>query len=165
MDKTYGIAMGVNVYCEEGYISNNAAFQYNGTLIKEFELTEEDTRINFIKAVRSRDIKSQNAHVLDGHLSASLVHMANISYRAGGNASNEEIRERVRGKTGFEESFERFDNHMYANRIDLKKMPVTLGPMLSFNPTKEIFTGDFEVEANKLVRPEYRPPFIIPDKV
>ena len=165
MDKTYGIAMGVNVYCEEGYISNNAAFQYNGKLIKEFEPTGEDTRINFIKAVRSRDIKSQNAHVLDGHLSASLVHMANISYRAGGNASNEAIRERVRGKTGFEESFERFDNHMYANRIDLKKMPVTLGPMLSFNPTKEIFTDDFEVEANKLVRPEYRPPFIIPDKV
>jgi len=165
MDKFYGISLGVNVYCEDGYISNNAAYQYNGKLIKEFEPTGEDTRINFINSLISRDIKSQNAHVLDGHLSATLVHMANISYRVGKKASNDEIRERIQGMTGLKESFERFDNHLYANRIDLKKIPFKLGPMLTFNPSGESFTGDFAGEANKLVRPDYRQPFVIPDKV
>ncbi len=165
MDKIYGTTLGVNVYCEEGYISNNGAYQYNGTLIEKFEPTGEDTRVNFLNAVRSRDIKSQNAHILDGHLSATLVHMANISYRVGNKLTNDEIRERIQGITSLEESFERFDNHLYANRIDLKKMPVKLGPMLTFNSSSESFTGDFTEEANKMVKPEYRQPFVIPNKV
>ena len=37
---------------------------------------------NFIQCVRSRELP--NADVLDGHLSALLVHYANISYRTGG---------------------------------------------------------------------------------
>ena len=165
MDRIYGTTLGVNVYCEEGYISNNGAYQYNGTLIKEFEPTGEDTRVNFLNAVRSRDIKSQNAHILDGHLSATLVHMANISYRVGNNLTNDEIRERIRGTTGLQDTFERFDNHLYANRIDLKENPVRLGPMLTFNSSAESFSGDFSDEANRMVKPEYRKQFTIPDKV
>jgi len=165
MDKIYGISLGVNVYCEDGYVSNNAAYQYNGRLIKEFESSGESLRVNFINSIRSREVKSQNAHVLDGHLSMALVHMANISYRMGKKSSNEEIRERIQGMKGIKKSFEQFDNHLYANRINLKKMPVKLGPMLTFSSDKETFTGDFSEEANKLVRPEYRQPFVIPDKV
>jgi len=38
---------------------------------------------NFLDAVRSRNYKDLNGDVLEGHLSAALVHMANISYRTG----------------------------------------------------------------------------------
>ncbi|MBI3696604.1 MAG: Gfo/Idh/MocA family oxidoreductase [Acidobacteria bacterium] len=38
---------------------------------------------NFIKAVRSRKVSDLNAPIEEGHLSATLVHLANISYRLG----------------------------------------------------------------------------------
>jgi len=38
---------------------------------------------NFIDAVRSRKREDQNAEILEGHLSASLCHLANASYRVG----------------------------------------------------------------------------------
>ena len=38
---------------------------------------------NFLKAVRSRNRKDLTCDIEDGHLSAALVHMANISYRTG----------------------------------------------------------------------------------
>jgi hypothetical protein len=38
---------------------------------------------NFLDAVRSRKIDSLAAGIEDGHLSAALCHMANISYRTG----------------------------------------------------------------------------------
>jgi len=40
-------------------------------------------RQNFIKAVRSRNLSDLNADILEGHLSSSLCHLANISYRLG----------------------------------------------------------------------------------
>ena len=39
---------------------------------------------NFLKAVQSRRVSDLNCDVLEGHLSAALCHMANISYRTGG---------------------------------------------------------------------------------
>jgi len=165
MDTWYGVPAGIVVYCEDGYIGNNSAYKNNGRLIKTFESTREGTKENFINAVRSRDLKSQNATVLDGHLSMALVHMGNISYRLGQGTSNGEVRERIKGTTGLEESFERIDNHLYANRIDLKKSSIQLGPMLTFDAASEKFTGDYAAEANKLVRPGYRKPWVIPDKV
>ena len=38
---------------------------------------------NFVKAVKSRDRKDQNAEILEGHLSSALCHLGNISYRLG----------------------------------------------------------------------------------
>jgi len=38
---------------------------------------------NFITAVRSRKMSDLNAEIEEGHLSAALVHLANISYRLG----------------------------------------------------------------------------------
>ena len=38
---------------------------------------------NFIAAVRSRRQQDLNADILEGHYSAALCHLANISYRLG----------------------------------------------------------------------------------
>ena len=165
MDKRFGIDLGVIMYCEDGYVINDSAYENNGKLIRKFKNTSENNRANFISTVRSRDAKSQNASVLDGHLSAALVHMGNISLRVGNEKSNNEIRERIKEEKSLEESFERLDNHLYANRIDLKKTPVKLGPVLQFDPQKERFTGDLSNEANKYITRDYRKPFEIPDLV
>ncbi len=38
---------------------------------------------NFVKAVRSRKVEDLNGDIAEGHLSAALCHLANISYRLG----------------------------------------------------------------------------------
>ncbi len=43
----------------------------------------EDHFYNFIEAMRSRRVEDLNCDILEGHLSAVLFHMANISYRLG----------------------------------------------------------------------------------
>jgi hypothetical protein len=40
-------------------------------------------RKNFIDAMRSRDAGDSHADIIEGHLSSSLCHLANISYRLG----------------------------------------------------------------------------------
>ena len=57
---------------------------------------------NFLKAVRSRNQKDLTCDIEDGHLSAALVHMANISYRTG-------------RKLHFDPKSERFVNDAEAN--------------------------------------------------
>ncbi len=38
---------------------------------------------NFIKALKSRNVKDLNAEVTEGHLSSALCHLANVSYKLG----------------------------------------------------------------------------------
>ena len=90
--------------------------------------------------------------------------MGNISYRLGVDKPINEIREIVKGEKGLAETYERLDNHLYANRIDLKNTPLILGPVLTFDQKSERFKGAFAKDANKLVKPEYRKPFVIPEK-
>ncbi len=58
-------------------------------LVQEMKYSEKeewDTTphiANFLKAVRSRNRKDLTCDIEEGHLSAALVHMANISYRTG----------------------------------------------------------------------------------
>jgi len=52
---------------------------------------------NFVDAVRSRDIKDLNADILEGHLSAALCHLANISLRVGRSLTLDPEQERFVG--------------------------------------------------------------------
>ncbi|HKJ68322.1 MAG TPA: Gfo/Idh/MocA family oxidoreductase [bacterium] len=51
-------------------------------------------RINFIEAVRAGDPSHLNADILTGHISSSLCHLANISYRVGRNLEFDPYTER-----------------------------------------------------------------------
>ena len=78
-------------YGSEGYMAVDATgFQvYKGEkhdLIMDEKKVGEDTgphMTNFLKAVKSRNYQDLNADVQGGVTSATLVHMANISYRLG----------------------------------------------------------------------------------
>jgi len=171
MDTHNGVQIGTVIRCENGYVTGRsgggaaAAYDNNGKLIREFEPTTPDLRTNFLDALRSRRAQDIVAPVLQGHLSAGLVHLGNISYRLGQQASGDEIRETVKGEKTLAESFDRFLAHLDANEIDLKKTPICLGPMLTFDPQQERFTGPFGEMANMLVSRNYREPYIVPDQV
>jgi predicted dehydrogenase len=165
MDKYRGVRIGVVVHCEDGYIANNQAFDNRGRLLETFKSNHESDKENFINAVKKNDPDVLYTDVEVGHLSASLVHLGNASYRVGKRSDVNEIYARIRGRKCLEDSFDRFRNHLFANRIDREKEDVVLGPMLSFDAESERFTGEFAEEANQYITRKYREPFVVPDVV
>lgn len=119
---------------------------------------------NFIAAVRSRKKEDQNAPVLEGHLSAALCHLGNISYRLG---------EKVPGDTPLPSCCDHEEIHKSWARIksglkdalglDLAATEYQRGKLLEFDPEKEQFVGNDA--ANKLLTREYRDPYVVPEKV
>ena len=165
MDNLKGQQTGVVIFCEHGTIAANKAYDKDGKLIREFKPTTPNLNQNFIDAVRSRRAGDLVADIEQGHLSAALVHMGNISYRLGKTAPSGEIAERIHGQKPLAEAYGNFQAHLAANGIDLNKTPAALGPMLTMDPAAERFTGEFSEQANKLVTRAYRKPFEVPEKV
>jgi predicted dehydrogenase len=165
MDKFRGIGMGIVVLCEGGYQVGNKVFDPQGKLIRAFKPTTEEVGANFLAAVRNRRAEDLVADIEDGHLSAALVHMGNISHRLGATVPDGEIRERIDGRKDLAEAYQRFVEHLGANGVSLGKTPATLGPMLTMDPGSERFTGEFSEKANALTSPRYRKPFVVPENV
>jgi hypothetical protein len=171
MDKYRGGQIGTIIQCEDGYVSGGSgfgktsAYDNQGNLIKTFEPTNPDLHTNFLEAIRSRKAADIGAPVLQGHLSAALVHMSNISYRLAQEASNDEIRATIKSEKTLADAFERFEQHLAAHEIDLAKTPVKMGPMLAMNPDEERFEGVLGAYANMYVSRNYRAPFVVPDEV
>ena len=169
MDSYQGIPVGKVIHCEHGYvistISSHAAFDASGKEIRKFQPTTPDLNHNFIQAVRSRRAGDLVSDMLQGHLSAALVHLGNISHRVGKTMPDGEIRQRIAGNRELSAAYQRFQAHLLANGVDLDKTPATLGAMLTFDPDTERFVGEFSEPANQLVSREYRAPFVVPEKV
>ncbi len=118
---------------------------------------------NWVKAIRSRRIQDLNAEILEGHLSAGLVHTGNISYRIGSRKQPGEIKEAMQSQKCLAEAYDRMQGHLEANEIDLSKENLQLGVPLKFDPKKERFIDN--KDANALVSRNYRAPFVVPEKV
>ena len=169
MDSYQGIPVGKVIHCEHGYVistvSSHAAFGADGKEIVKFQPTTPPLNHNFIQAVRSRRADDLVSDMLQGHLSAVLVHLGNISHRVGHSMPDREIRQRIEANQELSAAYQRFHAHLSANGVDLEKTPVTLGAMLTFDPHTERFVGEFSEAANQLVSREYRAPFVVPEKV
>ncbi len=165
MDNLHGQQCGLVIFCEGGYLAINKAFDKQGNVVKEFKGETPDLNRNFLDAVRSRKREALVADIEEGHLSAALVHLGNISYRLGKSTPPGEIAERVAGRKELVAAFDKFQAHLTANAIDLAKTPAALGPLLTMAPDTERFTGEFAAEANKFVSREYRKPFVVPERV
>jgi hypothetical protein len=146
-------------------VVNNKAFSPDGALVEEFKPTNKDVLTNFIEAVRSRRSSDLSTDILQGHLSAALVHMANISHRIGRETPAGQIRETIQGEKELLEAYQRLQTHLDANEIDLKEKPLVLGASLTMNPKEERFAGPLSDRANHFVSREYRKPFVVPEKV
>jgi predicted dehydrogenase len=100
--------MGVLYFGSEGYLSLDC-FGFQMYLGEERRLAESMKYVeakqwwdrshmeNFLQAVRSRREQDLNCRIDEGHVSAAMVHMANISYRLGRSLSFDPAAERFVG--------------------------------------------------------------------
>ncbi|MBP86757.1 MAG: dehydrogenase [Planctomycetaceae bacterium] len=171
---TSGNKIGVVFYGSEGYLVQKSyghciAYDKEMNVMKEFKGGENHFR-NFLDACVSRNVEDLNADVREGHLSAAISHLGNISYYLGENnhVSVEEARETLSGVKSLDDNAKtlgRTVQHLVDNGVDLKKHPLSMGPYLKFDPEKEVFPESSAATA--LVSREYREPFVCPtaDKV
>jgi predicted dehydrogenase len=120
---------------------------------------------NFLDACSTRKMEDLHAEVREGHLSAGISHLGNISYYLGENnkASIDEIGQAlslIESLDDDEATLKRTVQHLKDNDVDLDKYPLSLGPHLKFDPEKEVFPDS--PEATKLVSREYRKGFEVP---
>ena len=161
----YGGAMVV--MGSEGYLvgnfGKNVVFDPAGKQIEVINGQGDDHFANFLKAVRSRKREEQNAEILEGHQSAAIVHLANISYRLGHPTDTKEVTRElaaVKANENNVETFEQTVQHLKDNGVDTAKLQMTLGPCLKFDSEKETFPDN--AAANALLTREYRKPFVVP---
>jgi predicted dehydrogenase len=169
-----GNKVGVVFYGSEGYLVQQqydqcTAFDKDFQTIKVFKGMDNHFQ-NFVDACVSRKVEDLNADVREGHLSASLAHLGNISYYLGESfrASPEEIKKALANIKSLDDNDATVDRtvaHLLKNGVDLQKYPLSLGPLLKFDPEQEIFPES--KEATALCSREYRTGFVVPtpDKV
>jgi predicted dehydrogenase len=171
MDSFLNTRLGAVIHCEGGYFAgahlSGAAFDTQGKKIRDFgpttwEAMDSGHLANFVAAMRSRKVADLNADVLQGHLSATCCHLANISHRLGKTATAEVVAERTKTDPVLSDAVVRYHEHLRANQIDFAGSE-NLGPALSFDPKLERFTGEFADQANPLLRRAYRGSFAVPD--
>jgi predicted dehydrogenase len=167
MDSFMETQIGVLIHCEGGHVlvpdySSAIAFDKAGQQVKKWSGAHDHFE-NFLEAVRSRKHTDLNADIQEGFLSSALCHTGNISYRLGRPALPEEIMEQIKGDRDAAATFERMQQHLEANGVDLKQTKLTLGEFLKMNPRSERFIGNSAADA--LLTREYRKPFVVPEKV
>jgi len=161
-----GIQVGVVIHCEGGYFNGSWVYDNKGTKVKQFVRDGGGGHVdNFIKALRSRKVSDLNADILEGHISSSLCHMANISHRIGSQATPDQIKQALKGNEDMLETFDRFNEHLTANEVCLSETKAVLGPTLQMQPLTETFEGTLSKEADKMLSRNYREPFVVPKKV
>ncbi len=159
------VSVGNVFVCEEGSvvasINGSAAFSPKGELLQRFAGAGDHWR-NFIDAVKSRKRESLNSEVLEGHLSTSLCHLANISYRLGALEPADKAKVFAGSEAG-QEAWTRMAAHLKENGVDLAASKLRLGRELRFDGAAEKFVDAKDADA--LLRREYRAPFVVPEIV
>lgn len=119
---------------------------------------------NWLAAVRSRKVSDLNADILEGHYSAALCDLANVSYRLG-----EEVpfNERTKAFGDDKEAYEtlaRLEEHLAkGNGLKLEGEKYRLGRKLAIDADSETVVGD--ADANRLLTRNYRKPFLISGRI
>lgn len=162
---------GIVIDCEGGYLAGDSAgvtmFDKQGQPGKQFrpEPKEDLTAVhlaNFLGAVRSRNSSELAAEALTGHLSAGCCHLGNVSHRLGRETRPNSIRDAAKEDVALAEAFERCQEYLRDNGVDLGATPAVLGSRLTLDPGKEEFVGHFATEATRLSRRQYRKGFEVP---
>ena len=174
MDAYRGIRVGLVVQCENGYFAGGAnggiVYDNSNKKVKQFSGPGGgEHQANFVAAVRSRRPADLHAPAAECHVSSSLCHLANISYRLGQDTANDTLRDAIASHGQTQESFARMVDHLKANNVEIGKTPTTLGPLLPVALGSETFVTQEKFDtgfwANTMLRRDYRPGFVVPDKV
>lgn len=167
MDTYHGASIGVVIDCEGGSMvipsyTKAVIYDIDGKEMKTYDAGGDHFE-NFIQAVRSRKAADLHADIQEGHVSSALCHTGNISYRLGRPMAPEAIRDATRSNRDLAESLGRMEAHLGVNQVDLQQTPLTLGAVLKVHPKTERFINNDA--ANRLLTRDYRPPFVVPEKV
>ncbi len=170
MDRYRGINFGMVIQGEHGYFTGGRGggwtYDNDGKKVKQFAGDGGWGHMtNFLQTMRSRRVADLKADVEEGHVTASMIHAADISYRLAHRTPVEKIKQAVAGNGLLAESFDRLVQHLQANEIDLQEHPIALGPMLTFDTEREEFVGQNSYCANMFLKRDYRPPFVVPETV
>jgi hypothetical protein len=176
MDTYKGVAVGNIIECEGGYVSITeklcAAHDKTGKEIQQFtgaNVTRDTSHTaNFLKAMRTRKREDQNGELLEGHLSSSLSHISNISYRLGKRTDPDAIKAAIGSDPAVVDTFARFQAHLAVNNIKLDMDKATLGVPLKIDlkttgPDKMKFVDNPDADA--LLTRKYREPFVVTEVV
>lgn len=166
-DGVNGVKIGNIWYGTEGIMvspnySSAIVYDNDGKEVAKFDGGGDHFR-NFVEAVRSRRVSDLYCDVEEGHLSAGLCHLANISYNMGRQQPFTVEPDIVRTDDEAAETLERFKQHLDANGINMERWSYRVGPKLKFDPQSETFVGN--PVADRLLTRDYRAPYVVPDKV
>ncbi len=160
------VTIGVVFHCEGGYLAiasydRCTAFDTSGREIRTFQGGGNHFQ-NFLDAVKAGDPEAVTANSREGHLSAGLCHMGNVSYRMG------KPMDLARAIDPFgsdwpagNEAMLRMRSHLVGNYVSPADS-VLVGPELVFDPATEMFVGDRAAEANALSARKYRSRYVPP---
>jgi predicted dehydrogenase len=162
-----GAKVGNIFHGSEGYAvstsySSGTIFDLKGQKVTSFEGGANHFE-NFLNAVRSRKWSDLTADVEEGHLSAALCHLGNISYRLGAPEPLAKKPAYLLKNKEAQETFARFEEHLKSSGVDLAKTAVRMGRELTVDPKTETFTNGSK-DANSLLARDYRKGFAVPNK-
>jgi predicted dehydrogenase len=173
-DEYKGAKVGNIFVGAEGYVvcpnySGGVAYDKDGKEVTRFGWDEGKKKFigddqhhfdNFVKAVRGRKHEDLNCDIAEGHLSASLCHLANISYRLGVNVPIGKA-EGVYSDRNVNEFVSGMLSHLKANKIDVEDTKGWMGAELLIDTAKERITGlgPTSEKANAMLFREYRKGF------
>jgi predicted dehydrogenase len=160
-----GSKVGNIWFGSEGYVvcpsySSGIAYDNDGKKVAEFKGGNDNHHFdNFVRAVRSRKAKDLHCSAEEGHQSASLCHLANISYRLGAEATLAETPANLTSSKPAAEALTRMREHLTENKVDLTTAKGLVGVTLTIDPAKETITdagGADLAKAKAMLFREYR---------
>ena len=163
-----GAGVGNIFVGSEGYVvcpnyMTGIAYDKDGKEVKKFAGGGDQHHFdNFVKAVRSRKAEDLYCDIAEGHLSAALCHLANISYLLGTETTFDRDVPGLTDSTAAGEFMVRMKEHLTANGLDPAKCVGRAGPTLHIDPKTQTFTGN-NAKANALLTREYRKGFELPN--
>ncbi len=151
---TEGYAVGPNY-------TSGVAFDYDGNEIGKWSGGEYQQHFaNFVKAIRSRNHKDLNLDIEDGHLSSSLAHLGNVSYRQGTVVPQGTRPSLMADHRLVKTTLSSFEDHLKEDGVDFNATKFYLGKELTIDPKTELSTDE---AANRLFTREYRKGFELPN--
>jgi predicted dehydrogenase len=157
------IWVGSDGYVVSPNYSTGVAYDKSGSQLAKFSGGGDQFHFdNFIKAVRSRKVEDLNCDVADGHLSAALCHLANISYRLGTELPLAKAAG-VSNDKSVNEFAASMVEHLKTNKVEAEKTLARFGPTLAIDTKTEKFTNNDK--ANAMLFREYRKGFELKDVI
>ena len=174
MDQYRGQGVGNVYHLEGGTIAGTQFFPRGSTRAAPLPRVEGAGRrgpgggnhfANFIAAVRSRRQQDLNAHILEGHYSAALCHLGNISYRLGQQAPLGGSNRPFGDDRDAAEALTRMQEHLRSVGVRFEGTTYRVGRRLTLDAASERFQGEGSDAANRLLTRQYRAPFVVPERV